>query len=63
MISTEEDKKMQAARAISEMIAEFRQECLQAMFNAVVKECTEIVESGYDPARGTGRGPWWADGG
>ena len=63
MISPEEDEETEAARAIAEMISDFRQECIDEMHKAIVKECDEIVESGYDPARGNGRGPWWADGG
>lgn len=63
MMEPPEDDNTKAARAIAEMISEFRKECIEEMHNAIVKECDEIVESGYDLARGSGRGPWWADGG
>lgn len=52
----------EAARVIAEMISDFRAEWLESLGNALVKECDEVVESGYDPARGSGRGPWWAEG-
>ena len=64
MIAPEDDdEKVKAARAIADMISEYRKECIEAMRNTVVKECDEVVDSGYDPSRGRGRGPWWADGG
>lgn len=53
---------MQAVRAIADMISEFRQEYLQELRDGVVKECGDVASSGYDPARGTGRGAWWAEG-
>jgi len=59
---TEESDEMKAARAIGEEIAKFRKECVDEMHNVIVKECDELVESGYDLARGNGRGPWWAAG-
>lgn len=52
----------EVARVIAEMISDFRAEYYDSIRNALVKECDEIVESGYDPARGSGRGPWWAEG-
>ena len=58
----EEDADMQATREIAEEIANFRKECVDEMYNSIVKECDEIVDSGYDLARGSGRGPWWAAG-
>lgn len=62
MAVDDESKEMQAIRKIAEDIASFRKECVDEMYNAIVKECDEVVESGYDLARGNGRGPWWAAG-
>lgn len=62
MITPEESSDEPALRAIAEMIADYRKECLEAMQDAIVKECKEVVDSGFDPAQGSGRGPWWAAG-
>lgn len=59
-VSSEEDTETQSMRMIADMISEFRQEYLDSLHNSIVKECDEIVESGYDVALGGGRGPWWA---
>lgn len=56
------DANEDVARIIAEMISEFRAEWLESLGNGVVTERDEVVGSGYDPARGSGRGPWWADG-
>ncbi len=58
MMDDDED----VTRIIAEMISDYREECLNAMQSRIVNECDEIVESGYDPAKGSGRGPLWADG-
>ena len=50
-------------REIAEMISSFRKEYLDSLVNGVVDEATEVDESDFDPAQGSGRGPWWADGG
>jgi len=62
MIDPDKDEEAQAARVIAEMIADYRQECLDAMRDAIIRECDAIIENGFDPARGRGRGPLWADG-
>jgi hypothetical protein len=63
MISAEENEDMESLHAIAQEIADYRREYLEGMYNEITSECDEVVESGYDPARGNGRGPWWADGG
>ncbi len=49
-------------REIAEMIAGFRKEFIEGLYNGVVEEADKVADSGYDPARGSGRGPWWANG-
>ena len=52
----------EAARHIAEMISEFRQEVADRIRESIEKEATEVESSGFDPARGRGRGPRWLDG-
>lgn len=59
MISKED---MEATRVIADEIARYRQDSIDRMYKAIVKECDDVVESEYDLARGNGRGPWWAAG-
>lgn len=61
-VSSEKDTETQSMRMIADMISEFRLEYLDSLRNSIVKECDEIVESGYDVALGSGRGAWWAEG-
>jgi len=58
-----ENKDMDALQKIADEIADYRREYIEGMYNDIARECDEVVESEYDPARGNGRGPWWADGG
>ena len=51
-----------ALRSIAKMISDYRREYLENLAQGVVKECEEVASSGYDPARGAGRGAWWAEG-
>jgi hypothetical protein len=62
MIDPQDDEEIQALRGIAQEISEYRQECVDRMYNEIITECDEVVDSGYDLARGSGRGPWWADG-
>ena len=48
---------------IAKLISEFRKEFYDGLVSGVIDEADEVADSGYDPARGRGRGPWWADGG
>jgi len=50
-------------KEIAEMISKFRRDYLQGLFDDVAQEADEVAKSEYDPAKGTGRGPWWANGG
>ncbi len=50
-------------REIAEMIATFRQDYLNGLRDGVIAEANEVADSDFDPSRGSGRGPWWADGG
>ena len=50
------------ARQVADLISEFRQEVIDQVRNAIEKEASEVESSGFDPARGRGRGPKWVDG-
>lgn len=54
---------VKAAREIARMISEYRQEVMDRFRQDVEDEADEVVRSGFDPARGRGRGPMWAEGG
>lgn len=53
----------ETARIIADMIAEFRLEFADKIRESFEEELRELEKSGYDAAEGTGRGPWWANGG
>lgn len=61
MKSPEEDS-MTAARQVADLISEFRQEVIDQVRNAIEKEAAEVESSGFDPAKGRGRGPKWVTG-
>lgn len=63
MIAKDEIDEEAAAREIATLISEFRQEVMDKVRTDIEKELDEVIESGFDPARGRGRGPIWADGG
>ena len=52
----------EALRSIAAMISDYRREAVECLAQGVVDECEKIASTGYDPARGRGRGPWWAEG-
>ena len=56
------DDQTEAARQVADLISEFRQEVIDRVRNAIEKEASEVESSGFDPARGRGRGPKWVDG-
>jgi hypothetical protein len=53
----------EAAREIAQMISDFRHEVWAKISGEINAEVKEVEASDFDPARGRGRGPWWADGG
>lgn len=61
-MSESDQQKFQAAQEIARMLSDFRREFVDRLVGDVKKERDAVVESGYDPAAGTGRGPWWAQG-
>jgi hypothetical protein len=61
MKAPEEDPTA-AARQVADLISEFRQEVVDQVRNAIEKEASEVESSGFDPARGRGRGPRWVNG-
>jgi hypothetical protein len=61
-MSDPSEAAVEAARQVADMISEFRQEVIDQVRNAIEKEASEVESSGFDPARGRGRGPRWATG-
>ena len=59
----EETDEMKAAREIGRMISEFRLEFMDSIREKIDAEADKVVQDGFDPARGRGRGPMWAEGG
>jgi len=53
----------EAAQEIGRMISEFRLEFMDRIRESIEEEADRVVEEGFDPARGRGRGPLWAQGG
>lgn len=53
----------ETARVIAEMIYDFRLEFMDRIRENFENELAQIEKEGFDPARGRGRGPKWADGG
>ena len=62
MIDPENDEDLHVMKEIAREISEYRQDCIDQMHDEIVKECDEIVDSGFDLALGSGRGAWWAEG-
>lgn len=61
-MKSQEQEQTDAARQIADLISEFRQEVVDRVRNAIEKEVSEVESSGFDPARGRGRGPKWVTG-
>lgn len=62
MIDPEENEDVAAARVIGQMISEFREEFMASIRQTIEDEADQVVKEGFDPARGSGRGPLWAAG-
>jgi len=56
------DEAVKAAREMSKMISDLRAEAADRVRVEIEKEAAEMEAQGFDPAKGRGRGPWWADG-
>jgi Sec-independent protein translocase protein TatA len=54
---------LDVARQVADLISEFRKEVADRVREEIEKEAAEVESSGFDPARGRGRGPRWLDGG
>jgi hypothetical protein len=63
MIKPEESDQLEATRVIGRMISEFREEFMDRIRQTIEDEADQVVADGFDPARGSGRGPMWAEGG
>lgn len=56
------EEQTEVARQVADLISEFRQEVIDKVRNEIEKEASEVESSGFDPAKGRGRGPKWVDG-
>ena len=63
MMESKETEDFEAAKEIGRMISEFRQEFMDSVRKGFEDEVRKMEEEGFDPARGRGRGPLWAEGG
>jgi hypothetical protein len=61
-VKTPVEEQTEAARQVADLISEFRQEVVDQVRNAIEKEASEVESSGFDPAKGRGRGPRWVNG-
>lgn len=61
-MKTPVEEQTEAARQVADLISEFRQEVVDQVRNAIEKEASEVESSGFDPAKGRGRGPRWVNG-
>ena len=50
-------------RGIADAIASYRAEWADRVRETIERDVRKMEAEGFDPARGRGRGPWWADGG
>jgi len=57
-----EKRPEEVIRETIDMIVEHRKDVFDKVRNDIEADVTEMEKKGYDPARGRGRGPWWADG-
>ncbi len=57
------NEELEAARELAKMISDFRSEFMDKTRQEIEDELLKIEAEGYDPTRGRGRGPRWADGG
>jgi BMFP domain-containing protein YqiC len=55
-------EKEAAAREVAKVIQEFRAEVQQKFRDEFEADMKKMDEEGFDPTRGRGRGPKWADG-
>lgn len=53
------EEAAEAARALAELIADFRAEVYDSVRKGVENELAQLEADGFDPARGRGRGPHW----
>jgi len=52
----------ESTKRIAQLIAEFRMAVRDKMRTDIEQELGKMEAEGFDPSRGRGRGPWWADG-
>jgi hypothetical protein len=52
----------EALREIAKAMSEYRKEFFESLDREVEADMVKIEAEGFDPARGRGRGPKWADG-
>lgn len=52
----------EALRELADELQRYRREWADSLREGIEAEATAMEAEGYDPARGRGRGPKWADG-
>jgi hypothetical protein len=60
---TDADRAGEVLRRIADEVARVRREIAERVGQELEREAATIEQAGYDPARGRGRGAWWAVGG
>lgn len=62
MMSEKEQEELEAAREIAAQISAFRREFWEKFSAEIESEVKAMESSGFDPTKGRGRGPFWAEG-
>jgi hypothetical protein len=52
---------IKALRAIGDSLREYREDFVASLHERIELEVRKVEAEGFDPARGRGRGPWWAE--
>jgi hypothetical protein len=59
----DDDARRESLRRIADTIESARREQVDAIRQSIEAEVAAMEAEGFDPARGRGRGPRWAEGG
>ena len=57
----DDDTEAELRKAADEL-SKLRDEARDRIRESVLDEVSEMEKKGFDPGKGRGRGPWWADG-
>ncbi len=56
-----EPKDEEALRAIGQVLSQYRRAFLDSLRAGIESDVQKVEAEGFDPARGRGRGPRWAE--